>query len=202
MRNAFTRALEFRHACLHFRDDLLLSDEEIEFILDAGRLSPSSIDLEPWHFIVVRDEALKRAVAVASGGQEHVRTNSALIVVLLRLADIEPAGEYVRSMLRHEADEAAVDRLTQKYAQAVTQSGARGWGLMQCHIAAANMMTAAAYIGVDSCPVDHFDASAVGLALAIDVTRVEPAVLLPIGYRLHEPASRQRLANGSIVDYR
>ena len=42
-----------RHACHLFQADRLLAPDDLNFILEAGRLSPSSFGLEPWKFIVL-----------------------------------------------------------------------------------------------------------------------------------------------------
>ena len=40
--------------------DKVVSDEDLQVLLQAAMSAPSSMNLQPWHFIVVRDEALKQ----------------------------------------------------------------------------------------------------------------------------------------------
>ena len=40
----------FRHACKEFDVNKKITDEDFKFILETGRLSPSSFGFEPWHF--------------------------------------------------------------------------------------------------------------------------------------------------------
>lgn len=49
-------AFQFRHATKEFDPDRKISDEDFQFILEAGRLSPSSVGLEPWQFVVVQNK--------------------------------------------------------------------------------------------------------------------------------------------------
>lgn len=42
-----------------------VEDEKIRQVLEAGRIAPSAVNYQPWYFIVVRDEALRRQVAMA-----------------------------------------------------------------------------------------------------------------------------------------
>ena len=49
--------------------DRTIHDEVIHRIVEAARLTPSSRNLQPWHFIVVRDrEMLRRLGAMAPTG--------------------------------------------------------------------------------------------------------------------------------------
>jgi len=56
-----------------------LSDEVLDKILEAGRLAPSWVNVQPWKFIVVKNQETKDLLSLASGGQKQVKTASALI---------------------------------------------------------------------------------------------------------------------------
>src|SRR5512141_3352953 len=103
MHNAFSRALEFRHACKLFRTDLHVTPEEVDFVLEAGRLSPSSMGLEPWYFLVVADAQLKAKLQQASADQPQVGTSSIVIAILAKKAELKPGSEYARTMLKRLA---------------------------------------------------------------------------------------------------
>ena len=47
--------------------------DDIKDILEAGRLAPSFLNLQPWHFIVIKDENTKNLLCNLSGGQPHVQ---------------------------------------------------------------------------------------------------------------------------------
>jgi len=61
-------AFQFRHACKEFDTEKKLSQDEIEFILETARLSPSSFGFEPWHFVVVQDKKLRELLKPISWG--------------------------------------------------------------------------------------------------------------------------------------
>ena len=63
------KAFEFRHACKEFNENKKISDEDIRFILETGRLSPSSFGLEQWKFIVVQKPEIKTRLQAASYDQ-------------------------------------------------------------------------------------------------------------------------------------
>lgn len=55
----FLEAMKFRHACKIFDENKKISAGEFDFILEAGRLSPSSTGLEQWDFLVVQNPQLR-----------------------------------------------------------------------------------------------------------------------------------------------
>ena len=45
-------ALNFRHACKEFDPSKKIGENELNLILESARLSPSSIGIEPWKFLI------------------------------------------------------------------------------------------------------------------------------------------------------
>ncbi|EVJ31836.1 hypothetical protein U031_02080 [Staphylococcus aureus WAMC6071] len=61
MNQTIMDAFHFRHATKQFDPQKKVSKEDFETILESGRLSPSSLGLEPWKFVVIQDQALRGA---------------------------------------------------------------------------------------------------------------------------------------------
>ncbi|MEJ9314725.1 nitroreductase family protein, partial [Priestia megaterium] len=79
------KAYQFRHACKEFDTNKKISDEDFRFILETGRLSPSSVGLEPWKFVVIQDAALREKLKPVSGGaQGQLPTASHFVAILAR----------------------------------------------------------------------------------------------------------------------
>ncbi len=57
-----------------------LPDEIIKNILEAGRLAPSWVNMQPWHFIVIKGEQNKALLSQLAHGQSHVENASAVII--------------------------------------------------------------------------------------------------------------------------
>ncbi len=49
-----------------------ISEETLNEILEAGRLAPSWVNVQPWKFIVIKDEKTKELLFKASGGQKQI----------------------------------------------------------------------------------------------------------------------------------
>jgi nitroreductase len=202
MREEFMRALHFRFACKHFDENRILPRPDLEYILEAGRLAPSSLGLEPWRFLVIEDRALRRHLRPACWNQTQITTASAIVVISALKADLRIESGYAQEMLRRQvgSDEELKEAL-QIYHD-IAHGDVTAWSIAQCHIAAAEMIMAAAVIGVDSCPMGGFEPAAVAEALNIDRTKVEVALLLALGYRAQPQPPKHRLTLSDIVEYR
>ena len=49
----------YRYACKKFNKDKKVSDEDFATIIESARLSPSSFGLEPWKFLLLKNEKMK-----------------------------------------------------------------------------------------------------------------------------------------------
>ena len=60
--------------------DKQISDEVLKEILEAGRLAPSWINTQPWHFIAVKDARNKLLLSQLAHGQKHVEFAPVVVV--------------------------------------------------------------------------------------------------------------------------
>jgi nitroreductase len=201
-RDAFVRAQQFRFACKLFDESRKIAPADLTYILEAGRLSPSSLGLEPWRFIVVQDATLRRRLRPSCWNQVQVTTASAVLVILALRAELDPEADYPRRMLSRLLPAGADFDETMKIYRGIAHERRMSWSVAQCHIAAANMMTAAAMIGIDTCPMGGFEPEAVADILGIDRHKYAIALIVAVGYRAQAQPPRQRLPLSDLVTYR
>ncbi|ARU30433.1 hypothetical protein CAP31_01220 [Sulfuriferula sp. AH1] len=202
-KNAILDAFNFRHACKLFDADKKIPQTDLDFILEAGRLSPSSMGLEHWKFIVVQTPQLKQALQLACADQPQIGSSSDVIAILARKADLQPASSYVKAQFeRLQLTPEQTAQLHQFYRELISDTDLIAWSIAQCHIAAANMMTAAAAIGIDSCPIGAFAPDQVRALLQIDDAQYAVALVLPLGYRKHPQPPKHRLPFSEVVEFR
>jgi nitroreductase len=199
---AFLDILRRRHACHGFIPGREISDEDMAFILEAGRLSPSSFGMEPWKFMVVYRHSLKAGLRSACFNQPQVESASVVLLVLARLREIQPGSAYVTRQLTRENDAAGAPQAELKYAAFAEQTDMRNWAITQCHIAAANMMNAAAAIGIDSCAIGGFDEDQVIGLLGLDTQDSAVALVIPFGYCAQSAPPKLRQSLADMVEYR
>ncbi|MBN2333154.1 MAG: nitroreductase family protein [Deltaproteobacteria bacterium] len=83
-----------------------VSDQQIDILLEAGRLSPSGLNNQPWRFAVVRQQELKTKFAQLTNYQAIITSAPVLVVVLLdttslyhREKDIQSVGACLQNIL-------------------------------------------------------------------------------------------------------
>jgi len=191
-----------RYACHLFHTDRPIMAADMEFILEAGRLSPSSFGLEHWRFLVLTGTADKQAMQAACFNQTQVGTAAALVLVLARIADLDPDAGHARRLIEREYPGAQFAAAMDNYRGFHAVTDVRAWSVTQCHIAAANMMTAATAVGLDSCAIGGFLPDEVQRLLGIDPAQYEVALVLAFGYCADQPGDKQRLPLSELVEYR
>jgi nitroreductase len=207
MNNEFMKAMDFRHACKIFDETKTISDEDMRFILETGRKSPSSFGMEAWKFLVITNEALKEKLRPACWNQAQITTCSHLVIILAGINSVKvESGEVRKRFARREMPEDKLDMYMNLYAQHLkttlsTDENIYAWTSKQSYIAAANMMSAAAFIGIDSCPIEGFDKQQLEEILALDTAKYQLSLVLPFGYRFNEQSQQQRLAFEEVVEF-
>lgn len=202
MREELLRAFHRRHACHLFHGDRTIPSADLDYILEAGRLSPSSFGLEQWKFLVLSGAEDKRRLQAACYDQPQVGTASTVVVILAKIADLAPDSDYVRRLLMREYPGELFAPALANYRGFHGATDVTAWSVTQCHIAAANMMTAAAAIGIDSCAIGGFVPAQVRVQLGIRPEKYEVALILPLGYCAQTGGEKQRLPLQDLVEYR
>lgn len=191
-----------RHACHRFDPKRSISKDDLEFILEAGRLSPSSFGLEHWKFVVLAASQDKLALQAACYDQPQVGTASIDIVILAKIADLHPESPYLQRLLAREYPGSQLAEALANYRSFHAATDVAAWSIAQCHIAAANMMTAAAGIGIDSCAIGGFKPDEVVALLGLEPGRYAVALVLALGYCAEAAGEKLRLPLGELVEYR
>lgn len=209
-------AYQFRHACKEFDSSKKISDADFRFILETGRLSPSSFGFEPWKFVVVQNPAIReKLLPVTWGASKQLPTSSHFVIILSRTkADMIADSDYIQNMLTNvkqfpEEIRAHFTNIYHKFLEVDfdllgNERVMFEWAARQTYIALGNMMTAAAQIGIDSCPIEGFDKTK-----AEQILREEGILqgsfgiscMVAFGYRVSEPRPKTRQSLEQIVQW-
>lgn len=210
-------AYRWRQATKAFDADRKIKEEDMEFILETGRLSPSSFGFEPWQFVVVRREDLLQKIKDhAWGAQGQALTASHFVLIL---AGTPKAMRYDSDYIRHIVT-GVQGRTEEEYAQRVKRVQEfqeddyrllddervfQEWIKRQTYIPLGNMMTAAAQIEIDSCPIEGFNQEEI-VELLISEGVMERgewslSVMVAFGYRARDFAPKTRRDFNEVVKY-
>jgi nitroreductase len=210
-------AYHFRHATKEFDPNKKVSDEDFQFIMETGRLSPSSFGFEPWRFVVIQNPELREKIKnTAWGAYGKLPEASHFVVILARTKkDTKYDSQYLQDHFKNVKN-LPEDHMA-KYLEKIEQfqkvdfdllEGNRplyDWAGKQTYLALGNMMTAAAQIGVDSCPIEGFDINKMNSLLdeegLLEDGRFSISVMVAFGYRVKDPAPKTRRPYEDIVKF-
>ncbi|CAM3056115.1 NAD(P)H-dependent oxidoreductase [Flavobacterium frigoris] len=203
-------AFEFRHATKEFDATKTISDENMEFILETAHLSPSSFGFEPWHFIVVQDAALRELIKpVAWGAPLKLDTASHFVLGLsMKAPMVKWDSDYIMSMMKDVKQwPAETIEMYSKFYREFQESDFNldtdkklfDWSSKQTYIALGNMMTSAALVGIDSCPIEGFHQEKAEALLrekfGVDTDKYGLSFMVAFGYRKANPANPKSRRN-------
>ncbi|WP_240675795.1 NAD(P)H-dependent oxidoreductase [Ammoniphilus sp. CFH 90114] len=204
-------AFRFRHATKEFDPTKTIAEEDFRVILEAARLSPSSCGYEPWKFLVIQNRELREKLrGVSWGAQGQLPTASHFVIILARtIKDTKFDSEYVRNQMInvHGFPPEVFEQIIGRY-QTFQEEDLKllenertmlDWAGKQTYIALANMMTTAAMLGIDSCPIEGFNMEKVQQILKeenlLEDDHLAVSVMVAFGYRAHEPKRQKSRKN-------
>ncbi|MCM3746469.1 NAD(P)H-dependent oxidoreductase [Paenibacillus pasadenensis] len=209
-------AFRFRHATKVFDADRKIPAEDFDFILETGRLSPSSFGYEPWKFVVLQNPAIREELkAVTWGAQGTLPTASHFLLILARSSEqVRHGSAYLDYMNREvlklpeKAEEGRKamfrDFQVRDFGLMEHPRQLEDWAAKQTYIALGNMMTSAAQIGIDSCPIEGFHkekAEALLREHGILGDEFSLSVMAAFGYRVQEPREKIRRCADEVVKW-
>ena len=205
-------AFHFRAATRAYDPTRKISKEDFAYLLELARLSPSSVGSEPWQFLVIQNSAVRQALKPVSWGMATQVDDASHLVVILAKKNARYDSAFLREALEKRGlTEEQMAKAIAVYQQfqsrdmgiADNERALFDWTCKQTYIALANMMTGAALIGIDSCPIEGFQYDEVNRILAeaglFDPQEWGVSVMATFGYRAKDIRPKSRKAIEEIV---
>ena len=186
-------SLNWRYATKKFDPNKQVSDQDIETLKEAIRLSPSSYGFQLYKVIIVTDQKMKKELMKHSYYQSQVRDCSHLFVFCsYKKVKPEHIDEFIALMEKareSDKEETLKEKLESKakikaYSIiAKTDLGNRdaddalNWMKKQCYIALTHLMVTAADMKIDTCPFEGFKSDAYDRILGLEDRNLTSAVL-------------------------
>ena len=165
-----------------------VEQEKIDNIIEAISLSPTSSGLQPFEVIVITNQELKEKIRPISWNQSVITDCSHLLVFAAwdtytpeRINKMFDLTNTVRGF-KNEGWENYRQMLLSSYPQKDAEVNFNH-AAKQAYIAFSQAISAAAFQGLDSTPLEGFDADALDEILNLKEKGLRSCVILPIGYR-------------------
>lgn len=182
-------ALRWRYATKSFDSSRTIPAATWTALEDALVLAPSSFGLQPWRFLDVRDPALRAKLRAHSWNQPQVTDASHFVVFTARTeitaADI--AHYLERTAELYARPVATLDAYRQLMEGSLLADARKPhlhcWAARQAYIAMGQLLTAAALLGVDACPMEGFDPTQYDELLGVRRDGYASLAAVALGYR-------------------
>ncbi len=185
----YLEALSRRYSVKKFNQEIV-PRETLYNILESGKLSASSLGLQPYKILVVESEMMKQKLIPAFYNPSQISTCSHLIVIVSKKTVDE---HYLNGYFRHisevrETPLESLDPFRNSIDQHIqkTRDDIFNWAEKQSYIVLANLMYAAAIENIDTCPMEGFRQEVIEEILEINPETEKATVTLALGYRSEE----------------
>jgi nitroreductase len=184
--------LNWRYATKQFDASRKIPAEEWAALEEAIRLAPSSLGVQPWAFVVVNDPTTRKDLREASWSQPQI-TDASHIVVFAAKKDITEADvdRYMDRIAEvRGASPAELSGFRGMVAGSVLEgrdtAGRALWTSRQVYIPIGVLLTSAALMGLDACPMEGINPAEYDRILGLDEKGLTALAVVAVGYRSPE----------------
>ena len=181
-------ALRWRYATKKFDPTRKIPAATWDALEESMVLTPSSFGLQPWKFLVIQDPGVRANLSAESWQQPQVTQASHYVVLtartnlnaadidawMERMAEVQGSGPEVLAPLKG---------MIEGFAQAMSHEARHAWNIRQAYIALGQLMTAAAVMGIDACPMEGISAAGYDQLLGLEGSGYATVVGCALGYR-------------------
>ncbi len=210
--------LQQRYSTKAYDSSKKIPQAQFEELLALIRLTPSSINIQPWHFMIAVEQSAKQRIAESLIGNYAYNASKVLdsshTLVFCSKTDIDET--YLQQLNNQEnldgrfkdlASQQQRHQSLQNYVQHYHQSQGdiSRWTENQTFIALGQLLTTAALKGIDATPIGGFNAEILSQQLKLDTLGLKPSVIVALGYRsdsdFNAKLPKSRLDESEIFSY-
>lgn len=202
-----------RFATKKFDPTRRISDDDWAALVEVGRLAPSSLGFEPWKMLLLNNEKMKQDLKSMAWGAVSMLDGASHFVIYLARKGVNYETPYIKKLMQevrhrsYDPESAYAHRIKSFQESDFDLNDERSlfdWASKQTYIQMANMMNAAALMGMDSCPIEGFDKAKVETYLeekgVLDTSEFGVSVMCAFGYRNEDIKPKIRWNTESIYE--
>lgn len=202
----YAQTVKERRSIRVYDSQVKISKEEMMEILDEAALAPSSLNLQPWRFLVIDSEEGKETLKdLAKFNQRQVETSSAVIAVFVDMQSIETTQEIYDLAVEKGVMPADVrDRQVpaiQNMLKDIPRPEMRAMNFIDAGLVSMQIMLSAQARGYATNPIGGFEKARIAEAYGLEKDRFEPVMLISIGKAAEEGYQSVRLPIENIAKW-
>jgi len=205
--NDFNEIVYGRRSIKVYDPTVKISREEMSEILTQASKAPSSINMQPWRFVVIDSEEGKEKLAPLSRfNKDKVLSSSAVIAVFGDKNNFDFAEEiYSKAVelgyMPQEVKDAQLNAFAPMYAN-ISEDEMKDTIMLDAGLVSMQLMLVARAYGYDTNPIGGFEKDQIAEAFGLDKDRFLPIMLLTIGKAVHEGFESYRLPVETTTEWR
>ncbi|WP_150271435.1 nitroreductase family protein [Paenibacillus tepidiphilus] len=196
--NDFNEIVYGRRSIKTYDPSVKISKEEMTQILEEASTAPSSINMQPWRFLVIDSEEGKQKLAPLSRfNKEKVLQASAVVAIFADMNNFDYAEEiYGKAVelgyMPQEVKEYQLNAFKPLYSQ-ISEAAMRDIILLDAGLVSMQLMLVARAHGYDTNPIGGYEKDQIAEAYGLDKNRYLPVMLLTVGKAASEGFTSYRL---------
>lgn len=201
-------AFQWRYATKLFDTEKKLSAEQLDVLLEAIRMAPTSFGLQPFEVAVVSNTEVREKLKAAGYNQAQITEASHVFVFGVKKNLDEAYVDKFIEMISETRGVKVEDLksyadMMKGFLSAKSSEARSEWAARQAYIALGVLVTTAAQIGVDVCPMEGFDNNQFDQILELGSKNLQSVVIATVGFRRSDDilanAPKVRFAKNDIV---
>ncbi|WP_307893183.1 nitroreductase family protein [Bacillus swezeyi] len=205
--NDFMKIMKERRSIRNYDPTVKISKEEMTEILEEATTAPSSVNAQPWRFLVIdSSEGKEKLAKLASFNQTQVSTSSAVIAVFADMNNADDLEEiYSKAVelgyMPQEVKDRQMKALTAHFEKLPAQVN-RETILIDAGLVSMQLMLTARAHGYDTNPIGGYDKENIAETFGLEKERYVPVMLLSIGKAADEGYASYRLPVDKIAQWK
>ncbi|UKS56026.1 nitroreductase family protein [Exiguobacterium acetylicum] len=203
----FMEIVKGRRSIRNYDTDVKISKEEMTQILEEATLAPSSVNMQPWRFLVIDSEEGKATLApLAKFNQVQVETSSAVIAVFGDMNAVDQLENIYdtaveKGLMPQEVRDRQVPAIQGMYSS-VSANDLKDSILIDSGLVSMQLMLVARAHGYDTNPIGGYEKDQIAEAFGLEKERYVPVMLLSIGKAVDAGYPSVRLPINDIADWK
>ena len=188
--------MQRRYATKKFDPTKRILDSDFEQIKTLLRFSPSSVNSQPWHFIIAQTPQAKKRIS--KGTQGVYIANEAKVLdashVILFCSKTDMSDEYLSDLLESEdksgrftqpESKQSVQKVRAFYADLhrVTLDDTQAWMEKQVYLNMGTVLLGAGMLGIDAVPIEGLDIAQLNQEFELTEKGLTAVAVIALGYR-------------------
>ncbi len=203
----FMEIVKGRRSIRNYDTDVKISKEEMTQILEEATLAPSSVNMQPWRFLVIDSEEGKATLApLAKFNQVQVETSSAVIAVFGDMNAVDQLENIydtavAKGLMPQEVRDRQVPAIQGMYS-IISANDLKDSILIDSGLVSMQLMLVARAHGYDTNPIGGYEKDQIAEAFGLEKERYVPVMLLSIGKAVDAGYPSVRLPINDIADWK